>query len=57
MVHPKTQISYLKIELLDIFSNELLPLSFFEGKIIDENISVKQMASFKKGVYQKTPCY
>ncbi len=44
-------------ELLNIFSDELLPLSFFEGKIIDENISVKQMASFKKGVYQKTPCY
>ena len=44
-------------ELLDIFSNELLPLSFFEGKITNKNISVKQMASFKKGVFEKTPCY
>ena len=38
-------------ELLDIFSNELFPLSFFEGKINGKNISVKQMASFKKGVF------
>ena len=44
-------------ELLDIFSNELFPLSFFEGKINGKNISVKQMASFKKGVFEKTPCY
>ena len=44
-------------ELLEIFSNELLPLSFFEGKITDKNISIKQMASFKKGVFEKTPCY
>ena len=44
-------------ELLDIFSNELLPLSFYEGVINCKNISVKQMASFKKGVFEKTPCY
>ena len=44
-------------ELLDIFSNELLPLSFYEGKINGKNISIKQMASFKKGVFEKTPCY
>jgi len=44
-------------ELLDIFSNELFPLSFFDGKINGRNISVKQMASFKKGVFEKTPCY
>ena len=44
-------------ELLDIFRNELLPLSFFEGEITDKNTSKKQMASFKKGVFKKTPCY
>ncbi len=38
-------------ELLDTFSDELLPLSFYEGKINDKKISVKQMASFKKGVF------
>ena len=35
-------------ELLDIFENELLPLSFYNGKIIGKNISIKQRASFKK---------
>ena len=44
-------------ELLDIFGNELLPLSFYEGKINGKNISVKQMASFRKGVFEKTPWY
>ena len=44
-------------ELLNIFGQDLLPLSFFEGKINGKNISVKQMASFKKGVFEKTPCY
>ena len=43
-------------ELLDIFSNELLTLNFYEGKINCKNISVKQMAGFKKGVFEKTPC-
>ena len=35
-------------ELLDIFSQELLPLSFYDGKIKGKNISIKQRASFKK---------
>ena len=35
-------------ELLDIFENELVPLSYYNGKIIGENISIKQRASFKK---------
>ena len=35
-------------ELLDIFSHELLPLSFYDGKIKGKNISIKQRASFKK---------
>ena len=44
-------------ELLDIFSHELLPLSFYDGKIKGKNISIKQRASFKKGAFEKTPCY
>ena len=35
-------------ELLDIFSHELLPLSFYDGKIKGKDISIKQRASFKK---------
>ena len=35
-------------ELLDFFQNELVPLSFYNGKIIGKNISIKQRASFKK---------
>ena len=35
-------------ELLDIFSHELLPLSFYDGKIKGKYISIKQRASFKK---------
>ena len=41
-------------ELLDIFENELVPLSFYNGKIIGKNISIKQRASFiKKTSYYK----
>ena len=55
---PKNRNFLLKNrELLEIFSNELLPLSFYDGKIKGKNISIKQMASFKKGVFQKTPWY
>ncbi len=42
-------------ELLEIFGVELIPLSFFDGEIKGKNISIKQMASFKKGVFKKTP--
>ena len=50
--YPKNPNFLLKSrELLDIFSNELLPLSFYEGEINCKNIYVKQMASFKKGVF------
>tara|TARA_B100000242_G_scaffold279135_1_gene237394 strand:+ start:487 stop:1020 length:534 start_codon:yes stop_codon:yes gene_type:complete len=42
-------------ELLDIFGKELTPLSFYDGQIKGENIYMKQMASFKKGVFSKTP--
>ena len=35
-------------ELIEIFSNELLPLSFYDGKIKGKKISIKQIASFKK---------
>ena len=35
-------------ELLDIFGKELIPLSFYDGKIKGKNISIKQMGSFKK---------
>ncbi len=39
-------------ELLDIFNKELIPLSFYDGKIIDKKICVKQRGSFKKkGVF------
>ena len=56
--HPKIQISYLKDkELLDIFGEELIPISFYDGKIKGKNISIKQMGGFKKGVFKKTPCY
>ena len=55
---PKNRNFLLKNrELLEIFSNELLTLSFYDGKIKGKNISIKQMASFKKGVFQKTPWY
>ena len=37
-------------ELLNIFSNELLPLSFYDGQLNHSKITVKQRASFKKGV-------
>ena len=37
-------------ELLDIFSYELLPLSFYDGKQCNSKIAIKQRASFKKGV-------
>ena len=40
-------------ELLDTFGKELIPLSFYDGKINDKNISIKQRASFKKGVLKK----
>ena len=35
-------------ELLDIFGQELLPLSFYDGKLDHGKISIKQRASFKK---------
>ena len=44
-------------ELIDIFGEELIPLSFYDGKIKGNNISIKQMGGFKKGVFKKTPCY
>ena len=37
-------------ELLDVFGKELLPLSFYDGIIVDSRVSIKQIASFKKGV-------
>ena len=40
-------------ELLNIFAEKLLPLSFYDGKVQDKKISVKQMASFKKGVFKR----
>ena len=43
-------------ELLDIFGENLIPLSYYNGKIKGKNISIKQMACFKKGVFEKTPC-
>ena len=39
-------------ELLDIFQQDLLPLSFFDGLLNYGKISIKQRASFKKGVLQ-----
>ena len=35
-------------ELLDIFSKELLPLSFYDGQLNYGKITIKQRASFKK---------
>ena len=37
-------------ELLDIFSHELLPLSFYDGELNHGKVVIKQRASFKKGV-------
>ena len=37
-------------ELLDIFGHELLPLSFYDGQLNNGRITIKQRASFKKGV-------
>ena len=36
-------------ELLDIFSKELLPLSYYDGQLKSGKITIKQRASFKKG--------
>ena len=44
-------------ELLDIFGKELTPISFYDGQIKVKNISIKQMAGFKKGVFEETPFY
>ncbi len=44
-------------ELLYIFGEELIPLSFYDGQIEGKNIAIKQRGSFKKGVFEKTPCY
>ena len=44
-------------ELLDIFGQELSPMSFYDGQIKGKNIAIKQMGGFKKGVFEKTPCY
>ena len=38
-------------ELLNIFKDNLLPLSFYEGKIKNGEVSIKQRASFKKATY------
>ena len=35
-------------ELLNIFSQDLLPLSFYDGKLNHDRIVIKQKASFKK---------
>ncbi len=49
---PKNPNFLLKYrELLDIFGEELIPLSFYDGKTKYKNISIKQRASFKKGVF------
>ena len=37
-------------ELLNIFGDKLLPLSFYEGQLDYGKIAIKQRASFKKGV-------
>ena len=37
-------------ELLNIFGDKLLPLSFYEGKLDYSEMAIKQRASFKKGV-------
>ena len=44
-------------ELLEIFGEELIPISFYDGQIKGKKISIKQMGGFKKGVFEKTPCY
>ena len=43
-------------ELLEIFGQDLLPLSFYDGQINNGKIVIKQRAGFKKGVFKKTPC-
>jgi len=35
-------------ELLDIFGQELLPLFFYDGKLNQGKVAIKQIASFKK---------
>ena len=48
---PKNQNFLLKDrELLDIFGQELLPLSFYDGQSNFGKVAIKQRASFKKGV-------
>ena len=43
-------------ELLDIFSKELLTLSFYDGKMNNGKIAIKQTASFqKRRLINKTP--
>jgi len=37
-------------ELIEIFGEFLLPLSFYDGQLNDDKIVIKQRASFKKGV-------
>ena len=37
-------------ELIEIFGEFLLPLSFYDGRLNDGKIAIKQRASFKKGV-------
>ena len=37
-------------ELLKIFGNKLLPLSFYDGQSDYGKMAIKQRASFKKGV-------
>ena len=37
-------------ELLNIFGDKLLPLSFYEGQLDYGKMAIKQRASFKKGV-------
>ena len=37
-------------ELIEIFGEFLLPLSFYDGRLNDDKIAIKQRASFKKGV-------
>ena len=37
-------------ELIEIFGEFLLPLSFYDGRLKDDKIAIKQRASFKKGV-------
>ena len=44
-------------ELIHVFGQELIPICFYDGQIKGKNISIKQMGGFKKGVFEKTPCY